>query len=70
MVERVKRRRRGVSLYLREDVLEALERVSADSGLSLSQVVEILLTFGWELNTIVEKAHFLAELNRRFRRTA
>ena len=58
-----------MSLYLREDILEALERVSAESGLSISQVVEILLTFGWELNTILENARFLAEMNRRFRRT-
>ena len=69
MAERAKQRRRGVSLYLREDILEALERVSAESELSISQVVEILLTFGWELNTLVENARFLVELNRRFRRT-
>ena len=64
-----KRRKRGVSLYLREDILEALERVAADSDLSVSQVVEILLMFNWELNSIVEKGSFLVELNRRFRRT-
>jgi len=70
MAERAKRRKRGVSLYLRDDILEALERVSADSGLSLSQVVEILLAFGWELNTILENGRFLVELNKRFRRPA
>ncbi len=41
---------------MREDILEALELVLADSGLSLSKVVEVLLTFGSELNTIVENA--------------
>ena len=34
---RPKHRRREVHLYLREDILEALERVAADSGLSISQ---------------------------------
>ncbi len=67
---RPKRRRREVHLYLREDILEALERVAADSGLSISQVVEILLGFNWEFNSMTEKANFLADLNRRFRRTA
>ena len=66
---RPKRRRREVHLYLREDILEALERVAADSGLSISQVVEILLGFNWEFNSMTEKANFLADLNRRFRRT-
>jgi hypothetical protein len=66
---RPKRRRREVHLYLREDILEALERVAADSGLSVSQVVEILLGFNWEFNSMTEKANFLADLNRRFRRT-
>ena len=69
MAERAKRRKRGVSLYLREDILEALEQVGADSDLSVSQVLEILLTFRWELNTLVERATFLVEVNRRFRRT-
>jgi len=63
------RRRREVHLYLREDILEALERVAADSELSISQVVDILLGFYWELNSVAEKARFLAEVNRRFRRT-
>lgn len=66
---RPKRRRREVHLYLREDILEALERVAADSGLSISQVVEILLGFNWEFNSMAEKANFMADLNRRFRRT-
>jgi hypothetical protein len=67
---RPKRRRREVHLYLREDILEAVERVAADSGLSISQVVEILLGFNWEFNSMAEKVNFLADLNRRFRRTA
>jgi hypothetical protein len=64
-----KRRRREIHLYLREDILEALERVAAESGVSISQVVEILLGFYWELNSVAEKGRFLAEVNRRFRRT-
>ena len=67
--ERASRRKREVHLYLREDLLEALERVAADSELSVSRVVEILLGFSWELNTLEEKSRFLAEVNRRFRRT-
>jgi hypothetical protein len=64
-----KRRRREIHLYLREDILESLERVATESGLSISQVVEVLLGFYWELNTVAEKGRFLAEVNRRFRRT-
>jgi hypothetical protein len=64
-----KRRRREIHLYLREDILESLERVAAESGLSISQVVEVLLAFYWELNSVAEKARFLAEVNRSFRRT-
>jgi hypothetical protein len=64
-----RRRRREIHLYLREDVLEALERVASESDLSISQVVDILLGFYWELNSVAEKGRFLAEVNRRFRRT-
>jgi hypothetical protein len=64
-----KRRRREIHLYLREDILQTLERVATESDLSISQVVEILLGFYWELNTVAEKGRFLAEVNRRFRRT-
>jgi len=64
-----KRRRREIHLYLREDILEALERVATESDLSISQVAEILLGFYWELNSVAEKGRFLAEVNRRFRRT-
>ena len=54
---------------MREDMLEALERVAAESDLSVSRVVEILLAFYWELNCVAEKGRFMAEVNRRFRRT-
>lgn len=67
---RGKRRKREVHLYLREDILEALERVASESDLSISQVTGILLGFYWELNGLAEKGRFLAEVNRRFRRTA
>ena len=63
------RRKREVHMYLREDILKTLERVAADSGLSVSRVVEILLGFYWELNSLAEKGRFLAEVHRRFRRT-
>lgn len=62
-------RKREVHLYLREDILDALERVAADSDLSVSRVVEILLGFYWELNGVAEKGRLLADVNRRFRRT-
>ena len=64
------RRKREVHLYLREDILKSLERVAADSGLSVGRVVEILLGFYWELNSLAEKGRFLAEANRSFRRTS
>jgi hypothetical protein len=62
------RRKRSLSLYLREDLVEALGRVAEDSDLSVSRVVEILLGFYWELNSVAEDALFLAEVNRRFRK--
>ncbi len=62
-------RRRGVHLYLREDVLEALERVAADFDISISRVLEILLAFYLELNSMAEKRCFMADLNSHFRRT-
>jgi hypothetical protein len=61
--------KRELHLYLREDIVEALERVAADSDLSVSRVVEILLGFYWELNGLAEKGRFMAEVNRRFRTT-
>ena len=63
------RRKRELHLYLREDIVEALERAAADSDLSVSRVVEILLGFYWELNSLAEKGRFMAEVNRRFRTT-
>jgi hypothetical protein len=64
------RRKREVHLYLREDILKTLERVAADSELSVSRVVEILLGFYWELNNAAEKGRFLGDVNRSFRRTS
>ena len=64
-----RRRKRVISLYLREDMIEALERVSSESGLPVSRVTEILLSFQFELNTLLEKERFLTELHGRFRRT-
>ena len=64
-----RRRKRALSLYLREDIVEALERVAADSGLPLSRVAEILLGFQLEIGGIIENGRFLIELHRRFRRT-
>lgn len=63
------RRKREIHLYLREDLVEALERVAEDSDLTVSRVVEVLLGFYWELNGLAEKGRFMAEVNRRFRKT-
>jgi hypothetical protein len=63
------RRKRGLHLYLREDIVEALEQAAGSSGLSISRVVEVLLSFYWELNGLAEKGYFVAEVNRRFRKT-
>lgn len=64
-----RRRKRVLSLYLREDIIEALEHVSAESDLPVSRVAEVLLSFQFELNALLEKERFLTELHRRFRRT-
>ena len=64
-----RRRKRVLSLYLREDIVEALVRVAADSGLPVSRVAEILLGFQLEIGGIIENGRFLIELHRRFRRT-
>jgi hypothetical protein len=64
-----RRRKRVLSLYLREDIITALERVAADSGLSVSRVAEILLSFQLEIGGIIENGRFLIELHRRFHRT-
>jgi len=63
------RRKRGVHLYLYADMVECLERVAADEGLSLSKVVETILGFHWEMNRLAERWRFLSEVNERFRRT-
>jgi hypothetical protein len=65
-----RRRKRALSLYLREDIVEALERVAAVSGLPVSRVAEILLGFQLEIGGIIENGRFLIELHRRFRRTS
>jgi len=67
---RSNRRKRRLHVYLREDIVEALERVATDLDLSVSRVVEILLGFYWELNSVAEKARFVAEVHRRFRKTS
>jgi len=64
-----RRRKRVLSLYLREDIVEALERVAADSSLPVSRVAEILLAFQLEVSGLIENEGFLIELHRRFRRT-
>jgi hypothetical protein len=67
-VER-RRRKRVLSVYLCEDIVEAIEKVGADSGLSVSRVAEILLGFQLEIGGIIENGRFLIELHRRFHRT-
>jgi hypothetical protein len=69
MSEDLGRRRLRLHLYLRQDIVEALEQTAASSGMSVSRVVEILLSFYWELNGLAEKERFVAEVNRRFRKT-
>jgi hypothetical protein len=64
-----RRRKRVLSLYLREDVVEALERVATDSDLNVSRVAEVLLGFQLEMGRIIENERFLIELHRRFHRT-
>jgi RecA-family ATPase len=64
-----RRRKRRLHVYLREDMVEALEQVAADSELTVSQVVEIVLGFYWELNGVAEKARFMANVHRSFHKT-
>jgi hypothetical protein len=64
-----RRRKRVLSLYLREDIVEALERVATDSDLNVSRVAEVLLGFQLEMGRLIENEKFLIELNRRFHRT-
>jgi hypothetical protein len=63
------KRKRAVHLYLRDDIVEALEQAATISGLSISRVVEIILSFYWELNGLAQKGRFMAEVNHRFRKT-
>jgi hypothetical protein len=65
-----RRRKRVVSLYLRDDIVEALERVATDSDLNVSRVAEILLAFQLEMGHIIENERFLIDLHKRFHRTA
>jgi hypothetical protein len=69
MGDETDRRKRGLHVYLREDIVEALEEAARTSGLSISRVLEVLLSFYWELNGLAEKGRFVAEVNRRFRKT-
>jgi hypothetical protein len=64
-----RRRKRVLSLYLREDIVEALERVATDSDLNVSRVAEVLLGFQLEMGRIIENERFLIDLQRRFHRT-
>jgi len=62
-------RKRVLSVYIREDIVAALERVAADSGLTVSRVAEVLLSFQLEVGGIIENGRFLIELHRRFHKT-
>jgi hypothetical protein len=64
-----RRRKRALSVYLPEDIVEALEKVAADSGVPVSRVVEVLLGFQLEIGGLLENARFLIELHKRFHRT-
>ena len=64
-----RRRKQVMSIYLREDLVEALERVAAEFDVPVSRVVEILLSFQLEMGGLLENATFLLELHRRFHRT-
>jgi hypothetical protein len=62
-------RKRVLSVYIREDIVAALERVAADSDLTVSRVAEVLLSFQLEVGDIIENGRFLIELHRRFHKT-
>jgi hypothetical protein len=66
MAAETRRRKRRLHVYLREDIVEALERVATDSDLTISQVIEIVLGFYWELNSVAEKARFVVRVHRSF----
>jgi hypothetical protein len=63
-----KRRKPRLHISLREDIVEALERAAEESGMSVSRVIEQLLGFQLELETIKEKERALLDLQRSFRR--
>jgi hypothetical protein len=65
-----RRRKRVLSVYLPEDIVKALEKVAVDSGLPVSRVLEVLLSFQLEMGGLIENARFLIELHRRFHRTS
>ncbi len=69
MAQETRRRKRRLHIYLREDLVQALEQVAEDSDLTVSQVVEIVLGFYWELNSVAEKARFVAKVHRSFHKT-
>jgi len=69
MASEARRRKRRLHIYLREDIVEALERVAADSDLTVSEVVDILLGFQLEIGGIIENARSLIELHGHFHRT-
>ena len=62
------RRKRAVHLYLRDDIVKALEQVATDSEVSVSRVVEILLGFYWEYDDAMQTARTITKVHRRFRR--
>jgi hypothetical protein len=63
-----KRRKPRLHISLRADIIEALERSAKESGTSVSQVIETLLGYQLELETIREKERALMELLSGFRR--
>ncbi len=63
-----KRRKPRLHVSLRADIIEALERSAKESGTSVSQVIETLLGYQLELETIREKERALMELLSGFRR--
>lgn len=62
------RRKPRLHISLRADILQALQRVAEDYGMSVSEVIEILLGYRLELGSIMEEAHSLLEMHRDFRR--
>ena len=63
-----KRRKPRLHISLRADIIEALEHAAEESGMSVSQVIETLLTFQLQVGSIMEKERALLELHRSFRK--